>query len=355
MHVDLHPNWVVTNLHSTPAHITLGFPLERVLDSNGNEVRMKRAAVLSVFVLIVLLANAVVVEAQQAGKVARIGRLSPISPSVDAQILGEFRKGLHGLGWVEGKNVFFEYRFAEGQFNRLPTLASQLVELKVDVILAGSIPGALAAKNATGKIPIVMVTTGDPVKSGLVASLAQPGGNVTGVTALLEVLSGKRLELLKEVAPSLTRVGVLSTPAYPFTGELLREVEGVAQALGVKLRIFELRNPGEFEPTFVTISSEKIEGLLVGTDPMYFTHRKRIVELANKSRIPTMYGLGQYMETGGLMFYGASLPYLYRQAATFADKILKGRKPSDLPVEQAKQIGLTIPPTVLARADRVIR
>lgn len=306
-------------------------------------------------------------EAQQGRKMARVGRLSPISSATDQRVFEGFRRGLRELGWVEGENIAFEYRFAEGQLDRLPALASELVGLKVDVILAGSIPGVLAAKNATGTIPIVMVTTGDPVTSGLVASFARPGGNVTGVTALIESLSAKRLELLKEAVPGVARVGVLSTPAYPIGARLHQEVEEAARALGVQLRILEIRDPSEFEGAFATIGREGAGALMIGPDPMFNTHRRRLVELAARRHLPAMYGLREFVEVGGLMFYGASLPHMYVHAATFVDKILKGTKPADLPVEQptkfelvvnlqtAKALGLTISPTLLLRSDEVIK
>lgn len=305
-------------------------------------------------------------DAQQGRKMARIGRLSPISSATDERVFEGFRRGLRELGWVEGENIAFEYRFAEGQLDRLPALASELVQLKVDVILAGSVPGALAAKNATGTIPIVMVTTGDPVTSRLVASFARPGGNVTGVTALVEALSAKRLELLKEAVPGVARVGVLSTPAYPLGASLHQEVEQASRALGVQLRMLQIGDPRELEDAFATISREGAGALLIGPDPMFNTHRRRLVELAAKHQLPAMYGLREFVEVGGLMFYGASLPHMYVHAATFVDKILKGTKPAALPVEQptkfelvvnlktAKALGLTIPATLLLRSDEVI-
>jgi putative ABC transport system substrate-binding protein len=306
-------------------------------------------------------------QAQHAGKMARVGRLSPISGATDGRVFEGFRQGLRELGWVEGENIAFEYRFAEGQLDRLPALASELVGLKMDVILAGSIAGALAAKNATATIPIVMVTTGDPVTSGLVASFARPGGNVTGVTALIEALSAKRLELLKEMVPGVARVGVLTTPAYPAGGRLQRELEEAARALGVQLRMLQIRDPAEFEQALATMNREGVGALMVGPDPMFNTHRIRLVELAAKRHLPTMYGLREFVEVGGLMFYGASLPHMYVHAATLADKILKGARPADLPVEQptkfelvinlqtAKALGLTISPTLMLRSDEVIR
>jgi putative ABC transport system substrate-binding protein len=324
---------------------------------------MRRLIPLLLGFLVVPLAT----EAQQAGKVVRIGRLAPISASIDGRVLEGFRQALQDRGWVEGQNLAFEYRYADGQLERLPALAAELVRLKVDVILAGSTPGALAAKHATSTIPIVMATTGDPVGGGLVPSLARPGGNLTGVTALGEAVIGKRLELLTEAVPGVTRVAVLTDPASPYSGPFRHEVERAARALGVELHVLEGRDPGEFEPAFAAMRSEGAQALMMGMDPIFATHRRRIVELAAQSQLPTMYGLWEFVEVGGLMFYGESLPHMYRRAATFVDKILKGVKPADLPVEQAttfefvinlktaQALGLTLPPMFLFQADEVIR
>ncbi|MBI3029838.1 MAG: ABC transporter substrate-binding protein [Candidatus Rokubacteria bacterium] len=329
---------------------------------------MRRAIVVSLLALALgLLAAPLAADAQHAGKVLRIGRLSPLSASADASIFLGFRQGLHELGWVEGKHFTVESRFAEGRLDRLPELAADLVRLKVDVIVSGSTPGALAAKHATSTIPIVMVTTGDPVASGLVVSLARPGGNLTGMTALGQELTGKRLQLFKEALPSVSRVAVLSDPAYPDSGPTVKGAMAAARALGVRLRVFEIRDPAGFEEAFRGIVSDRTGGLLVSDDPLFNTHRRRIVERAIKSRLPTMCALLECVDVGGLIFYGASLPDMYRRAATYVDKILKGTKPEDLPVEQptkfelvinlktAKALGLTIPQAVLIRADRVVQ
>ncbi len=328
---------------------------------------MKRSSVGLILTLILgVLWLPLAADAQRAAKVVRIGRLSPISSSTDGRVFDGFRQELRNLGWVEGQNVVFEYRFADGQLDRLPALAAELVRLKVDVILAGSTPGARAAKNATGTIPIVMVTTGDPVGGGLVPSLARPGGNLTGVTALGEVVSGKRLELLMQAVPDVTRVAVLTDPTFPSTRPVLQGVRRAARALGVQLHVLEVRDPSEFEQAFAAMKSAGERALMVGADPVFNTHRRRLVELAAKGQLPTMYGLREFVDVGGLMFYGANLPHMYRRAATFVDKILKGTKPADLPVEQptkfelvinlktAKALGLTIPPSIMTRADRVI-
>ena len=305
--------------------------------------------------------------AQPAGKTVRIGRLSPLSAEADVPLLAAFRRGMRDLGWVEGEKFFIETRYADGNPNRLPEIAAELVRQRIDVILAGSNPGALAAKNAAGMIPIVMVTTGDPVGGGLVASLARPGGNLTGVTALGQGLSAKRLELLKEAVPGVTRVAVLTNPASPYTGPFVKESAGIARALGVQLQLVEAHDPSEFETAFATMSTKHAGGLMVLADVTFITHRKRIVQLAAISRLPAVYGERDFVDAGGLMFYGASLTDMYRRAAVYVDKILTGAKPADLPVEQptkfelvinlktAKALGLAIPQSLVQRADEIIQ
>jgi putative ABC transport system substrate-binding protein len=283
-------------------------------------------------------------------------------PNIEA-----FRKGLRDLGWVEGRNFAIEPRFADGKPERLPELAAQLVREKVDIILVGSTPGTRAAMKATGTIPIVMVTTGDPVGGGLVASLARPGSNVTGVTALAEVLSVKRIELLKVTVPGTSRVAVLANPISPYTEPFLREREAAARALGLQLHVVEAPDPAKLEQAFAAMTRERAGALMVLSDVMFINQRKRIVELAAKNRLPAVYPEREFVRAGGLMFYGASLVDMYAHAAVYVDKILKGTKPADLPVEQptklelvinlktAKALGLTIPPSVLARADQVVQ
>ena len=309
----------------------------------------------------------VAVQAQQTARLPRVARLSPSTAAADEIMLAGFRQGLKEHGWIENKNIILEYRFADGKIERLNELAAELARLKVDIILSGATVGAQAAKRASSTIPIVMVTTGDPVAAGLVASLARPGSNLTGVTALGQELSGKRLQLLKEALPGINHVAVLSNPTNPDSKFSVKEVEAAANELGVKLRLYEASDPTKFEGAFRTMSAERAGAVLVLTDSMLFTHRKRIVELAAQNRVPAMYPISEYATAGGLMFYGANFPDMYRRAAAFVDKILKGTRPADLPVEQAqrfeliinlkaaKQIGMTIPPNVLARADRVIR
>ncbi len=324
--------------------------------------------------LIVILALGILLaplaaEAQQAGKVYRIGFLQSSPPAIPgvASLLEAFRQGLREGGWVEGQNILIEYRFTEGRVERYPSLAAELVSLKVDLIVAASSLGAHAAKQATTTIPIVMVYVFDPVGLGVVASLARPGGNVTGVAFVAgPEIAGKYLELLKEAVPKVSRVAVLSNPDSPASPVLLRETEAAAQALAVKLQLLEVRSPNELEGAFAAMTRERAGALLVLPHPFTFYHAKRIADLAAKSRLPVMYPFRESVEAGGLMAYAANAPDMYRRAATFVDKILKGAKPADLPVEQptkfelvinlktAKALGLTIPRSVLIRADEVI-
>jgi ABC-type uncharacterized transport system substrate-binding protein len=313
-----------------------------------------------------ILATHVTASAQESRRMPRLARLFPLGVSATAHTENAFRQGLRELGWVEGQNVAFEDRFADGEIHRLPALAAELVRLKVDVILAGSVSGALAVKNATTTIPVVFLTGGDPVASGLVGSLARPGGNLTGVTALTQELSAKRMELLKEALPAVTRVAFLSDPAYPDDRPALEGVGRAARASEVQLIVLEVRDPSELETAFARLSSERVGALLVGNAVMFNQHRRRIVELAAKSRVPAIYGLREYADAGGLMFYGASLQHMYYRSAAFVHRILKGAKPGDLPIEQASKfdllinlntartLGITIPQAVLIRADRVI-
>ena len=308
--------------------------------------------------------------AQPAGKVYRIGYLSTGSGSATyLRPLEALRQGLRELGWFEGQNIVFEYRWAEGRIDRLPGLAEELVRLKVDVILASPTPSALAARDASRTIPIVGLSLSEPVALGLVASLARPGGNVTGVTYSVDTdIFGKQLELLKDVVPKVRRVAVLSNPtggpSYPLT---MSNVKAAARSLGPQLQLHEAREPGEFDGAFAAMAKERAVALLVFGDPMFFLHRARLADLALKNRLPSMSTQWQWVDAGGLMSYGPSLPDLWRRAATYVDKILKGAKPADLPVEQptkfelvinlktAKALGLTIPPSLLGRADEVIQ
>ena len=317
--------------------------------------------------ILFLLGSTSLGEAQLPAKVPRIGVFLPASASSTAHLVDAFRRGLREHGYVDKQNVTIEARYAEGKAERLAGVAAELVRFKVDVMVVGSTPGVMAAKNASGTIPIIMVTTGDPVASGLVASLARPGGNITGVTALGQELAGKRLEVVKEAVPKVSREAVLSNPLNPDTGLSLKGMEVAAQALGVQLRVHEVSDPSEFEKAFEAINREGVTALMVLPDPMFVSERGKIVALSVKSRLAAMYAHAEFMDAGGLMFYGASLADMWRRAATYVDKILKGAKPANLPVEQptkfelvinlktAKQIGLTLPPNVLARADKVIK
>jgi ABC-type uncharacterized transport system substrate-binding protein len=313
-----------------------------------------------------LLALSYRVEAQQPAKVPRIGFLAPGSPVSDSPRIDPFRQGLRELGYTEGQNIVIELRFAEGKSERLPALVAELIQLKVDVIVLSGTPAAQVAKRATTTIPIVMGTSADPVETALVASLARPGGNVTGLSTLGSDLSGKRLELLKEVVPGVSRIAVLSNPTNQSVPALLRETKIAAQSLGVQIQFLEARGPDELNKVFVAIR-ERPSALMVVPDPMLFAQRKRLSDLTGQNRLPTMAEWEEFVQAGGLMSYGPSFREMFRRAAVYVDKILKGRTPADLPVEQpkkfefvinlktAKQIGLTMPPNVLARADRVIR
>ena len=305
-------------------------------------------------------------EAQQAsGKIPRIGYLAA---GLGAATRTEtFKQGLRDLGYVEGKNIIIEYRNAEGKIERYSDLVADLVGLKVDVIFTSSTPGALAAKNATKTIPIVFTNVGDPVANGLVASLARPGGNITGLSTLAPELSGKGLELLKETIPKLSRVAVVWNPDNPGKTSSFNETEAAAQALRLQLQSLEVRGPNDVEPAFQAAKKERAGALIVLRDVVVSSQITRILELALKNHMPAIYGDRGFVDAGGLMSYGPNIDDLFRRAATYVDKILKGTKPADLPIERpskfelvinlktAKQIGLTIPPNLLARADKVIK
>ena len=319
------------------------------------------------FVLIVLAlcGGSAKVEAQQGKKVHRIGYLtsaSGLGPREEA-----FRQGLRRLGYVEGQNIVIDYRFAEGKLDRLHDRAAELVRLKVEVIVTPSTLDAFAARTATSTIPIVMAASGDAVATGLVASLARPGGNITGLTALARELNGKRLELLKEAVPGLTRVAVLWNAADPDTARDAEETQLQARPLGLQIQTLEIHGPNDFERAFRAATGKRAGALLTLTDTLTITSQSSIVDFAAKGRLPAMYGESGFVEAGGLMSYGPNDADLFGRAATYVDKILKGTKPADLPVEQptkfelvinlkaAKQIGLKVPPNMLARADKVIK
>jgi putative ABC transport system substrate-binding protein len=315
-----------------------------------------------------LLALCLSAEAQQPTKIPLLGRLGADSPSsADAARREAFRQALRELGYVERENIVIEYRYAEGKFDRLPDLATELVRLKVDVILSTGPTATRAAKGITTTIPIVMAQDIDPVATGVVASLARPGGNITGLAALTPELSGKRLELLKEVVSKLSRVAVLGTSTLPGYAQVFKETELTAGTLGVKLQFLDVLDPKDIETAFRAASKGRADAVLTLTSAILLSQRALLADLAVKSRLPAIYHQSQYVEAGGLMSYGASITDMDHRSATYVDKILKGAKPADLPVEQpkkfefiinlktAKQIGLTIPPNVLARADKVIK
>jgi putative ABC transport system substrate-binding protein len=329
---------------------------------------MTKAAVPSILVVVVLLAVAAIAEAQQPGKIPRIGYLSPRDRASESTRSEAIRLALRERGYIEGQNIAFEYRYADGKPDRLFGLAAELVDLKVDIIVVtGGDVTVGTAKSATKTIPIVMLGGGiDPVEAGLVKSLARPGGNVTGLTNLLVQLGGKRLELLKEAVPKLARVAVLYDLVVPNNVLELKEVQTTARPLGLTVQP-EARDADGFERVFAALSKERPDGLYVLGAPPMILNQKRIVDFALKSRLPSMYNNRETVEAGGLMYYGADIADSYRRVAYYVDRILKGAKPADLPVEQptkfelvinlktAKQIGLTIPPEVLARANRLIK
>ena len=315
-----------------------------------------------------LLAAPLAAEAQQTGKVYRVGVLTNVPPSTPAVSRNweAFRQGLRERGWVEGQNIVIEYRYAEGRVERFPSLAAELVSLKPDLLVALPNAGARAAKRTTNTIPIVMVYVFEPVRDGLVASLGRPGGNVTGLTAVVSLgLVGKRLELLKEVVPTTSRVAVLSD-AYPIDAADWNDMQAAARVLAVKLQSLAVGSPNEFAAAFAAMTREHASALLVLPFPLSYAHPGRIADLAATNRLPAVYPFRESVEAGGLMAYAANAPEMFRRAAYFVDKILKGAKPAELPVEQptkfdlvinlktAKVLGLTIPPSLLQRADHVI-
>ena len=332
-------------------------------DNRKSKIQNLKFFVLATF----LLTTASLAEAQQATKVPRIGFLGSGSSSAMAARTEAFRQGLRDLGYVEGKNIVIEYRYADGKSEPLPALAAELVRLKVDVIVTSAAGPIRAAKDASKTIPIVFSATADPVEDGLVSSLAKPGGNITGLSLLVPELNGKRLELLKEAFPNVSRVAFLWYVSG-FTGDRrFREAEAAAKGLGIRLQSIGVKSADDFESAFAAAKSGGSQALATTPAPLLATHRARIVDLAAKSRLPAMYVSPEWVEAGGLMSYGPDVLDNWRRAAIFVDKILKGRKPADLPVEQpmkfefivnlkaAKQIGVTIPPNVLVRANKVIR
>ena len=330
---------------------------------------MKKAAVPSILVAVVLLAIGVIAEAQQPKKVPRIAYLAGRGdPSTPDPLIDAFRQGLRDLGYIEGKSIVVEYRYAEGKLDRIPSLVAELVQLKVDVLVSPALPAIRAAKQATKTIPIVMLANADPVATGIVDSLARPGGNITGLARFMTELSGKRLELLQEAVPGITRVGVLWDADDPDAAIAFKEYESAAPALKIQLQSLEVRGPNaDLEGSFQAAAKGRARALITTRNPFLLRYPKRIAELAIKNRLPSMYEGSDFVEAGGLMSYTASDAENFRRAATYVDKILKGAKPADLPVEQpkkfefvinlktAKQIGVTIPQSLLYRADKVIK
>ncbi len=322
--------------------------------------------VITVVLTLGLFAAPLAAQAQAPGKVARVGYVFARVSSADQRLWDAARQGLRELGYVEGQNITLEVRWADGQSELLPELVAEVVRSKVDVLVVATTPGALAAKNATRTIPIVFVSVGDPVGNGLVASLARPGANLTGLGLLNPEISGKRLELLKESLPSISRVAVLTNPGNPVHAVFWRETHTAAQTLGLQLQPIGVRSPEDFDEAFWAAARGRANALLAFDDALTAGYRARLVALAAKYRLPAMYGFREFPEAGGLLSYGPNLLDQYRRTATYVDRILRGTRPSDLPVEQptkfelvinrrtAQGLGLVIPPSVLARADQVI-
>ena len=332
--------------------------------ASGNSKRIKAIGFAGFALCALLYAPCSFAEAQQPAGIHRIGILSPAVFSARVEAL---RQRLRELGYVEGKNIVIEYRSAEGKLERLPDLAAELVGLKVDVIVTSGSVASLTAKKASATIAIVFANAGDPVGTGLVSSLALPGGNITGLSIMAPDLDGKRLELLKEAFPKVTRVAFLWLSGGPRGNLVLTDMEAAAKALGLKLLSLPVRSLDDFEGAFARAKKERAQALIAIPGPFVITQRRQVLDFAAKNRLPAMYPQSEWVEAGGLMSYGPDNTDIWRRAATYVDKILKGAKPADLPVQQAtkfefiinlkaaKQIGLTIPPHVLARADRVIR
>jgi putative ABC transport system substrate-binding protein len=319
-----------------------------------------------IMLVLSMLAAPLTITAQQRSKVPRIGILTPAA-GASTPLWEAFRQGLRDLGYVEGKNIALEYRFAAGQNERLPELAAELVHLKVDMIVTNSGAAAQAARDATETIPIVMTAGGDPVRLGVVASLAQPGGNLTGLSIMTQELDGKRLELLKEALPHVSRVAVLWNAGNPVRPDAFREIEATARVLGLQLHSLAVRHPDELDSAFAAMTREGAEALITLGDAVLWNQRARVVALAAQHRLPAVFDAREFADAGGLMAYGPHVPDSYRRAAYFVDKILKGAKPADLPVEQptkfelvinlmtAKALGITMPPSLLLLADEVIQ
>ena len=314
-----------------------------------------------------LLTIPLAIEAQQAGKVSRIGYLGQNSADVGQRQLAAFRQGLRERGWVEGENIVIEWRFAEGQVDRFPALIAELIRLKVDIIVTTSSATTWAAKDATKSIPIVMAASANALGEGLVTSLAHPGGNITGMTFLAgPEIAGKQLQLLKEVVPAASRIAVLMNPTNRSHAPFAREAKVAARSLGAQVQVLEARDPDQFDSAFAAMTKEHAAALLVLTDSVFLGQRRRVTDLAAKSRVPALYSQKEFVDDGGLVSYGPNLSDMFRRAATHVDKILRGAKASDIPIEQptkfelvinlttAKALGITIPQSLLLRADEII-
>jgi putative ABC transport system substrate-binding protein len=326
-----------------------------------------RAIGLVVTFALVLLAAPPRADAQAPAKARRIGFLGNTTPVLEANLVGPFREGLRDLGYVEGQNILIEYRWAEGKYDRFPALIAELIALKVEVIVTAGTPATLAVKKATTSVPLVMIAVGDPVGTGIIPSLSRPGGNITGLTSISPELDGKRLELLREVIPNLSHIAVLWNAASPLQVVGERQTQAAAQVLRMKVLSLGVRTQEEIEDALATIVRERPGALLVLADRLFLQHRARIMAFATKHRLPGVHAYRELVEAGGLMSFGPSYAGMHKRAAYFVDRILKGTKPADLPVEQptrfelvinlktAKALGLTIPPSVLIRADEVIQ
>jgi len=309
---------------------------QRVLGSS------KRLKLLACVVCTLFFAVSSSVQAQQPRKTSRIGFLSGFSHAVYSARIGAFQQGLRELGYIEGKNILIEYRYAEGKVDRLPALAAELLNLKVDIIVTAGPAVTRAAKQATAKVPIVMASDDDPVGSGFVANLARPGGNITGLATFGPEISAKQLEVLKEIVPKLSHVGVFGDVIRPGTAQALNEINVAADAIGVQLQYLEVRAPKDIETAFQAAGKEHAEAVLVQRSAVLFTQRRQLADLAAQSRLPALYGSPEYVEDGGLMSYSVSIPDQFHRAAIYVDRILKGAKPADLPVEQPKKFALVV-------------
>jgi putative tryptophan/tyrosine transport system substrate-binding protein len=326
-----------------------------------------RIGIRSIIAALAALAAPLVALAQPAAPIHRIGFIGNSTPALESNLLGPFRECLRERGYVEGRNLVIEYRWAEGDYARLPALVAELIAAKVEILVAAGTPAALAVKRATTVVPMVMVAVGDPVGTGLVASLARPGGNLTGLVSIAPDLEGKRLELLREVAPKLSLVSVLINPANAYTVSSAEQIRAAAQVLHLKVHFANVRVEGELDQAFEAIARERSEGLIMVADRVFLHNRARITGFATRHRIPGVYAYAELVDAGGLMSFGPSYPGMHRRAAYFVDRILRGANPADLPMEQpdkfelivnlktARAFGLAVPQSLLLRADRLIQ